>query len=51
MDTERNLPYKRITSDTSNQIIATNSKSGVVDIKGSTLEEANQQLKVHLIGS
>jgi hypothetical protein len=51
MDTERNLPYKRITSDTSNQIIATNSKSGVVDIKGSTLEEANQQLKVHLVGA
>ena len=51
MDTERNLPYKRITSDSSNQIIATNSKIGVVDIKGSTLEEANQQLKVHLVGA
>ena len=51
MDTERNLPYKRITSDNSDQIIATNSKRGVVDIKGSTVEKANQQLKVHLVGA
>ena len=46
MDTERNLPYKRVNSSKSNEILPTDSKTGVVDIKGSTLEEANQQLSI-----